>query len=87
MAVPTVGATSTGDELGVSARSYLRQVEAWSKVTRTDPSQQALLLYQHLSGKAWVESEELNDGLRIFKGWIRERYQEVEVSRMTEDVL
>ena len=91
MAVPTFGASGIGEELGVSARSYLRQVEAWSKVTRTDPSQQALLLYQHLSGRAWVESEELNvddlassRGLSIFKSWIRERYQEVEVSRIAE---
>ena len=91
MAVPSFGAKGTGDELGMSARSYLRQVEAWSKVTRTDPTQQALLLYQNLSGRAWVESEELNvddlassQGLKIFKSWIRERYQEVEVSRIAE---
>ncbi|CAE7698950.1 RE1 [Symbiodinium sp. CCMP2592] len=91
MAVPTFGATGSGDELGVSARSYLRQIEAWSKVTRTAPAQQALLLYQNLSGRAWVESEELNvedlaseRGLQIFKSWVRERYQEVEVSRIAE---
>ena len=57
MAVPSFDAQSTGEELGVSARSYLRQVDAWCKVTRTPKSQQALLLYQHLSGRAWVESE------------------------------
>ncbi|CAE7256949.1 GIP [Symbiodinium sp. CCMP2592] len=91
MAVPSFGASGSGDELGLTARSYLRQVEAWSKVTRTAPSQQALLLYQNLSGRAWVESEELNvedlaseRGLQIFKSWIRERYQEVEVSRIAE---
>ncbi|CAE7252997.1 RE1 [Symbiodinium sp. CCMP2592] len=91
MAVPTFGATGSGDDLGVSARSYLRQIEAWSKVTRTAPAQQALLLYQNLSGRAWVESEELNvedlaseRGLQIFKSWVRERYQEVEVSRIAE---
>ena len=91
MAVPSFGAKGTGDELGMSARSYLRQVEAWSKVTRTDPTQQALLLYQNLSDRAWVESEELNvedlaspQGLKVFTSWIRERYQEVEVSRIAE---
>ena len=91
MAVPSFGAKGTGDELGLSARSYLRQVEAWSKVTRTDPTQQALLLYQNLSDRAWVESEELNvedlaspQGLKVFTSWIRERYQEVEVSRIAE---
>ena len=29
MAVPSFDAQSTGEELGVSARSYLRQVDAW----------------------------------------------------------
>ncbi|CAE7483963.1 unnamed protein product, partial [Symbiodinium necroappetens] len=53
--------------------------------------QQALLLYQHLSGRAWVESEELSveslsgpDGLQVFRDWIQERYQEVEVSKIAE---
>ena len=35
MAVPGFDAQSTGEDLGMSARSYLRQVDAWCKVTRT----------------------------------------------------
>ena len=93
MAVPSFDASSAGENLGVSARSYLRQVEAWTKVTRTPKNQQALLLYQHLAGRAWVESEELNveelageGGLKVFKAWIAERYQEVEVSKIAESL-
>ncbi|CAE7506765.1 GIP [Symbiodinium sp. CCMP2592] len=93
MAVPSFDASSTGDELGVSARSYLRQVDAWVKVTRTPKGQQALLLYQHLSGRAWVESEELSvdalageTGLKVLWDWIQERYQEVEVSKIAESL-
>ena len=91
MSVPTFDAEGSGDSLGLGARSYLRQIDAWSKVTRTPRHQQALLLYQHLSGRAWVESEELSveslsgpDGLQVFRDWISERYQEVEVSKIAE---
>ena len=93
MAVPSFDAGGSGEALGVSARSYLRQVDAWVKVTRTPKAQQALLLYQHLSGRAWVESEELNvealadeNGLKIFRAWVQERYQEVEVSKIAESL-
>ncbi|CAE7644304.1 GIP, partial [Symbiodinium sp. CCMP2456] len=91
MAVPSFTADAAGDELGSSARSYLRQVDAWCKVTRTPPEQRALMLYQHLSGRAWVESEELNvetlccaEGVENFRRWIQDRYQEVEVSKIAE---
>ncbi|CAE7680753.1 GIP [Symbiodinium microadriaticum] len=91
MAVPSFSADSTGDDLGASARSYLRQVDAWIKVTRAPRHQQALLLYQHLQGRAWVESEELSveafasdNGVQIFRQWVQDRYQEVEVSKVAE---
>ena len=91
MAVPTFTADKSGEELGSSARSYLRQVDAWCKVTRTPKAQRALILYQHLSGRAWVEAEELDieslsqdSGVDVFRRWIQERYQEVEVSKIAE---
>ncbi|CAE7777019.1 GIP [Symbiodinium sp. CCMP2592] len=91
MAVPSFSAEATGDDLGASARSYLRQIDAWIKVTRTPQHQQALLLYQHLQGRAWVESEELSverlasdQGVTVFRQWVQERYQEVEVSKVAE---
>ena len=49
------------------------------------------MLYQHLSGRAWVEAEELNvetlcseEGIETYRRWIQERYQEVEVSKIAE---
>ena len=79
------------DELGQSARSYLRQIEAWVRITRAPSSQQALLLYQNLQGRAWVEAEELDvkelcedGGVERFKAWISERYLEIEVGKIAE---
>ena len=91
MAVPGFSADTTGEELGASARSYLRQIEAWTKVTRAPLEQRALILYQHLQGRAWIEAEELDvealasaGGMSVFKKWVQERYQEVEVSKIAE---
>ena len=91
MAVPTFNAEGSGDALGLSARSYLRQLDAWCKITRAPANQRALLLYQSLGGRAWVEAEELSvedlgtdEGVSILKAWIQERYQEVEVSKIAE---
>ena len=56
-----------------------------------EKGQQALLLYQNLSGRAWIEAEELQvselateDGVERFKSWIIERYQEIEVGKIAE---
>ena len=91
MAVPSFNAESSGDELGASARSYLRQVDAWTKVTRLPEEQRALVLYQHLQGRAWIEAEELDvetlasaQGMTVFRRWVQERYQEIEVSKIAE---
>ena len=91
MNVPVFSAEDTGEKLGQSARSYLRQIDTWSQLTRTPPKQQALLLYQHLQGRAWLEAEEIpiaslatDDGVERFKGWIAERYQEIEIGKIGE---
>ena len=91
MNVPVFSAEDTGEKLGTSARSYIRQIEAWTQVTRAPKGQQALLLYQNLSGRAWIEAEELQvselateDGVERFKSWIIERYQEIEVGKIAE---
>ena len=57
--VPVFAAEDVGEKLGSSARSYIRQIDAWSKLTRTPRDRQALLLYQNLQGRAWIEAEEL----------------------------
>ena len=77
------------DDVGSSARSYLRQVEAWKRMTLLPPHQQGLVLYQHLTGKAWVAAEELNvdrlgaeDGVQYLVKWITNRYLDLEVTRI-----
>ncbi|CAE7236343.1 Faim2, partial [Symbiodinium sp. KB8] len=70
--VPVFAAEDVGEKLGSSARSYIRQIDAWSKLTRTPRDRQALLLYQNLQGRAWIEA------------WIMERYQEVEIGKIGE---
>ena len=77
------------EDVGSSARSYLRQVEAWRRMTLLPITQQGLVLYQHLSGKAWVAAEELNvdklageDGVQYLVGWITNRYLDLEVTRI-----
>ncbi|CAE7866875.1 RE1 [Symbiodinium sp. KB8] len=77
------------EDVGTSARSYLRQVEAWRRLTYLPNNQQGLVLYRHLSGKAWVAAEELNvdalsrdDGVHYLMGWLRNRYLDLEVTRI-----
>ncbi|CAE7241874.1 GIP [Symbiodinium sp. KB8] len=79
------------EDLANECPSYIRQIDAWVRVTRTPPAQQALLLYQSLKGRAWIEAEELDvkdlctaDGVDKFKAWIAERYQEIEVGKIAE---
>ncbi|CAE7326464.1 GIP [Symbiodinium sp. CCMP2456] len=77
------------DDVGTSARSYLRQVEAWRRLTFLPNNQQGLVLYRHLAGKAWVAAEELNvdalsreDGVHYLMSWLRNRYLDLEVTRI-----
>ena len=78
----------TGD-LGTSARSYLRQIAAWEKMTKLSPDQRALVLYQNLQGSAWVNSESLcvddlaqKDGVQVLRSWITQHYLDVEVTQV-----
>ena len=75
--------------MGASARSCLRQVMAWRKMTRLPVDKQALVLYQHLTQKAWVEAENLDvdrlgstGGVEYFTQWIRDRYLDVQVTQV-----
>eukprot|EP00439_Symbiodinium_sp_Y106_P070508 s1274_g12.t1 len=79
LAVPTFSGDDSED-LGGSARSYLRQIEAWRRMTLLPVSQQGLVLYQSLSGKAWIAAEELSvprlgsdDGVSHFVAWVNAR--------------
>ena len=89
MVVPGFSGSDDGEELGNSARSYLQQIAAWQKMTKLTADKQALVLYQHLSGPAWVEAERLDmdklgsrDGPEYFKQWIRDRYLDVQVTQI-----
>ena len=53
------------------------------------PDQRALVLHQHLSGSAWVNSESLNveelargDGVDRLREWIRQHYLDAEVTQV-----
>ena len=88
LSVPTFSGEDS-DDVGSSARSYLRQVEAWRRMTYLPPAQQGLVLYQHLSGKAWIAAEELSvprlgaeGGVAYFVSWINARFLDLEVARI-----
>ena len=51
--VPAFTGEGSDADLGSSARSYLRKVEAWSRCTKMGPKERAVALYSHLGGKAW----------------------------------
>ena len=91
MVVPTFSGTmDAGDEnLGQTARSYLRQIAAWRRMTRMAPEAQGLTLYQNLSGRAWVEAERLNvdelaeaNGVDYLVSWVKDRYLDVEITQV-----
>ena len=86
--MPTFTAEDTED-LGGSARSYLRQIAAWRQMTLLPAGQQGLVLYQSLGGKAWIAAEELSvsrlgedDGIEYFISWITARFLDLEVARI-----
>ncbi|CAJ1436718.1 unnamed protein product [Effrenium voratum] len=77
------------DRDGVKARGYLRKIEAWRRVTKIKSYKQALMLYNHLTGRAWRDAEELDvewldgdSGMDYFIDWIRNRYLDREVIKV-----
>ncbi|CAE7197710.1 GIP [Symbiodinium sp. CCMP2592] len=88
LAVPTFTGDDS-DDIGNWARSYLRQIEAWRRMTMLPGSQQGLVLYQNLGGKAWIAAEELSvprlaseGGVGYFVSWINARFLDLEVARI-----
>ncbi|CAE7487299.1 RE1 [Symbiodinium sp. CCMP2592] len=85
--IPSFSGEGDGSELGSSARSYLRQVTAWEKMTKLSKGQRALVLYQNLQGAAWINAESLDvnklgsdSGVEYLRDWIRQHYLDVEVT-------
>ena len=54
------GEATTEGDVGRTARSYLRKVQAWLRCTKMPAAQRALALYNELTGRAWVYAEELD---------------------------
>ncbi|CAE7213744.1 GIP [Symbiodinium sp. CCMP2592] len=90
MIVPSFSGTTgdSGDDIGTSARSYLRQVSAWRRMTRMSEDQQGLTLYQHLTDRAWIDAERLDvdrlasrDGVDYLLAWVKDRYLDVQTVR------
>ena len=54
------GASGEEAEVGSSAHSYLRRVDAWERVTRMPMHQRGIALYTSLRERAWVEAEALD---------------------------
>ncbi|CAE7346231.1 GIP [Symbiodinium natans] len=95
MVVPSFSGSlepGSGEDLGATACSYLRQVAAWRRMTRLGKSQQALTLYQAdqaLTGKAWADAERLDmdrlasdDGIEYYISWVKDRYLDVQVTQV-----
>ncbi|CAE7462138.1 GIP [Symbiodinium sp. CCMP2456] len=76
-------------EIGSAARSFLRKVEAWERVTRLPEHHRGVALYSALKDRAWVEAEALEldqlsceTGVSYFKAWVRERFMDIEVTQV-----
>lgn len=89
MTVPTFDGEAGEADLGTSARSYIRKIKVWTRCAKMKTAEQALALYTHLSGKAWLIAEELDvdrladaDGVQYFMDWVRVRFMEVEVTKV-----
>lgn len=89
--VPSFDGGGDGDDIGKSARSYVRKVQVWLRCTRMPPRQRALALYDALTDKAWVYAEELDVdmlgseyGVPYFLEWVQTRFMEVEVSKIAQ---
>ena len=91
LVVPTFDGESTSEQdLGKSARSYLRKIQVWLRCTRMPADQRALALYNELSGRAWVYAEELDmdilateNGVSYYLEWIQTRFMEVEITKVS----
>ena len=89
MSVPEFNGEGTEADLGQSARSYLRRVQAWLKVTKMPERERPIALYSHLTGRAWVAAEELSvdrlsgsDGIQYFMDWVRICFMEIEITKV-----
>eukprot|EP00435_Cladocopium_sp_Y103_P068546 s358_g31.t1 len=90
LTVPEFTGEGAESELGRTARSYIRKVTAWLRCTKMPVRERAIALYTNLAGRAWVFAEELDvdrladiDGVDYFLDWIRVRFMEMEVTKVS----
>ena len=88
--IPEFSGEGSEQEVGKSARSYVRKVQVWLRCTRMPPSQRALALYNALSDRAWAYAEELDmdilaseSGVSYYLEWIQTRFMEVEMTKIS----
>ena len=88
--IPEFSGEGSEQEVGKSARSYVRKVQVWLTCTRMPPSQRALALYNALSDRAWAYAEELDmdilaseSGVSYYLEWIQTRFMEVEMTKIS----
>ena len=89
--IPVFSGEGSDQEVGKTARSYVRKVQAWLRSTKLPPNQRALALYSSLTDKAWVYAEELDidrlgseGGMTYYLDWVQTRFMEVEITKVSQ---
>ena len=91
VAVPEFSGEGSEQDVGKSARSYVRKVQVWLRCTRMPVEQRALALYNALSDRAWAYAEELDmdilaseHGVPYYLEWIQTRFMDMEVTKISQ---
>ena len=91
LTVPEFCGEGSDSEVGKTARSYVRKIQAWVRSTKLPPTQRALALYSALKDRAWVYAEELDidrlgseEGMGYYLDWVQTRFMDVEVSKISQ---
>ncbi len=91
VAVPEFSGEGSEQDVGKSARSYVRKVQVWLRCTRMPTEQRALALYNALSDRAWAYAEELDmdilaseHGIPYYLEWIQTRFMDMEVTKISQ---
>ena len=89
--VPEFSGEGSEQDVGKSARSYVRKVQVWLRCTRMPVEQRALALYNALSERAWAYAEELDmdvlateHGVGYYLEWIQTRFMDMEVTKISQ---
>ena len=88
---PSFDGEGNENDVGKSARPYVRKIQAWLRCTKLPQDQRALALYSALTGRAWVYAKELNvdllaspTGIDYYLEWLQTRFMEVEITKISQ---